>query len=56
MAADGYTRMSDGIDLAYLAMQHAGGLKTQSEVFERFFGDNIPILVLPGGYPLERGT
>ena len=54
MAADGYSRMSDGNRFGVVAMQHAGGAENSVGGLSQAFGDNIPILVLPGGYPLER--
>lgn len=54
MAADGYSRMSDGKRFGVVAMQHAGGAENSVGGLSQAFGDNVPILVLPGGYPLER--
>ena len=54
MAADGYSRMSDGKRFGVVAVQHAGGAENSVGGLSQAFGDNVPILVLPGGYPLER--
>ncbi|MDA1280619.1 MAG: thiamine pyrophosphate-requiring protein [Chloroflexi bacterium] len=54
MAADGYSRMSAGRKFGVVAMQHAAGAENSVGGLSQAFGDNIPILVLPGGYPLER--
>ncbi len=52
MAADGYSRMSGGQKFGVVAMQHAAGAENSMGGLAQAFGDNIPILVLPGGYPL----
>ncbi len=54
MAADGYSRMSNGDRFGVVAMQHAAGAENSVGGLSQAFGDNIPILVLPGGYPLEQ--
>ena len=54
MAADGYSRMNDGRRFGVVAVQHAGGAENSVGGLSQAFGDNVPILVLPGGYPLER--
>jgi thiamine pyrophosphate-dependent acetolactate synthase large subunit-like protein len=54
MAADGYSRMSDGQRFGVVAMQHAAGAENSVGGLSQAYGDNVPILVLPGGYPLER--
>ena len=52
MAADGYSRMNDGQKFGVVAMQHAAGAENSMGGLSQAFGDNVPILVLPGGYPL----
>jgi thiamine pyrophosphate-dependent acetolactate synthase large subunit-like protein len=54
MAADGYSRMSNGDRFGVVAMQHAAGAENSVGGLSQAFGDNVPILVLPGGYPLEQ--
>jgi len=54
MAADGYSRVSDGQRFGVVAMQHAAGAENSMGGLAQAFGDNVPMLVLPGGYPLER--
>lgn len=54
MAADGYSRVSDGQKFGVVAMQHAAGAENSMGGLAQAFGDNVPMLVLPGGYPLER--
>ena len=54
MAADGYSRMSAGRKFGVVAMQHAAGVENSVGGLSQAFSDNVPILVLPGGYPLER--
>ncbi len=54
MAADGYSRMSGGQRFGVVAMQHAAGAENSIGGLSQAFGDNVPILVLPGGYPIEQ--
>ncbi|HJP28668.1 MAG TPA: thiamine pyrophosphate-requiring protein [Dehalococcoidia bacterium] len=54
MAADGYSRMNNGNKFGVVAMQHAAGAENSMGGLSQAFGDNVPILVLPGGYPLEQ--
>ena len=52
MAADGYSRVSDGERFGVVATQNAAGAENAMGGIAQAFGDNVPILVLPGGYPL----
>ncbi|MBH77278.1 MAG: hypothetical protein CL897_03510 [Dehalococcoidia bacterium] len=52
MAADGYSRVSDGTRFGVVATQNAAGAENAMGGIAQAFGDNVPILVLPGGYPL----
>ncbi len=52
MAADAYSRMSDGQRFGVVATQNAAGAENAMGGIAQAFGDNVPILVLPGGYPL----
>jgi thiamine pyrophosphate-dependent acetolactate synthase large subunit-like protein len=54
MAADGFSRMSGGQRFGVVAMQHAAGAENSIGGLSQAFGDNVPILVLPGGYPIEQ--
>lgn len=54
MAADGYSRMKNGQGFGVVAMQHAAGAENSMGGLSQAFGDNVPILVLPGGYPIEQ--
>jgi acetolactate synthase-1/2/3 large subunit len=54
MAADGYSRMNNGNKFGVVAMQHAAGAENSMGGLAQAFGDNVPILVLPGGYPIEQ--
>ena len=54
MAADGYSRMNAGLRFGVVAVQNAAGAENSMGGLAQAFGDNTPILVLPGGYPLER--
>ena len=54
MAADGYSRMSDGKRFGVVATQNAAGAENSMGGLAQAFADNIPILVLPGGYSLTE--
>ena len=54
MAADGYSRVSDGQRFGVVATQNAAGAENAMGGIAQAFGDNVPILVLPGGYPLAE--
>jgi len=53
MAADGYSRVSDGARLGVVAMQSQAGAENSAGGLAQANADNIPILVLPGGNPLS---
>jgi len=53
MAADGYSRVSDGERLGVVAMQSQAGAENSAGGLAQANADNIPILVLPGGNPLN---
>ena len=52
MAADGYSRVSDGARFGVVATQNAAGAENAMGGIAQAYGDNVPILVLPGGYSL----
>jgi acetolactate synthase-1/2/3 large subunit len=54
MAADGFSRMSDGRRFGVVVTQNAGGAENSVGGLAQAFADNIPILVLPGGYALAQ--
>ena len=54
MAADGYSRVSDGERFGVVATQNAAGAENAMGGIAQAFGDNVPILVLPGGYALTE--
>jgi acetolactate synthase-1/2/3 large subunit len=54
MAADGYARSGGGEGFGTVMMQHAAGAENSIGGLSQAFGDNIPMLVLPGGYPLAE--
>jgi thiamine pyrophosphate-dependent acetolactate synthase large subunit-like protein len=54
MAADGFSRMNAGNKFGVVAMQHGPGAENSAGGLSQAFGDNVPILVLPGGYPIEQ--
>ena len=54
MAADGYSRMSDGERFGVVVTQNAAGAENSVGGLSQAFADNIPILHLPGGYPLAE--
>ncbi len=53
MAADGFSRVSDGQKLSVVAMQSQAGAENSAGGLAQANADNIPILVLPGGNPLN---
>lgn len=48
--ADGYSRMSSGRKVGVAAMQHGPGVENAFAGVAQAYGDNSPILVLPGTY------
>ena len=54
MAADGYGRVSDGQRFGVVATQNAAGAENAMGGIAQAFGDNVPVLVLPGGYALAE--
>jgi thiamine pyrophosphate-dependent acetolactate synthase large subunit-like protein len=54
MAADGFARSGGGEGFGTVMMQHAAGAENSMGGLSQAFGDNVPMLVLPGGYPLEQ--
>ena len=54
MAADGYSRMKDGKKFGVVAMQHQAGAENSMGGVAQAFGDNIPMLLLPGGMRLDQ--
>ena len=53
MAADGYARVSDRKNIGVVAMQSQAGAENSAGGLAQANADNIPILVLPGGNPLN---
>ena len=54
MAADGYSRMSDGERFGVVVTQNAAGAENSVGGLSQAFADNVPILHLPGGYALAE--
>ncbi|MXY78454.1 MAG: hypothetical protein F4Y94_01845 [Chloroflexi bacterium] len=54
MAADGYSRMSDGERFGVGGTQKAAGAENWVGGRSLAFADNVPILHLPGGYALAE--
>ena len=54
MAADGYSRVSDGSRFGVVAVQAQAGAENSAGGLAQANADNVPILVLPGGNPLDR--
>ena len=48
--ADGFTRIRNGRSIGVCALQYAGGVENAFAGVAQAFGDNTPILLLPGGY------
>ena len=53
MAADRFSRVSDGKQFGVVAMQSQAGAENSAGGMAQANADNIPILVLPGGNPLN---
>ncbi len=53
MAADGFSRLSDRKRFGVVAMQSQAGAENSVGGLSQAFADNVPILVLPGGNPLD---
>ena len=54
MAADGFSRTSDRQRFGVVAVQSQAGAENALGGIAQAYADNIPILVLPGGVPLDR--
>jgi thiamine pyrophosphate-dependent acetolactate synthase large subunit-like protein len=54
MAADGFSRTSNGERFGVVAMQSQAGAENAMGGLAQAFADNIPILVLPGGVRLNQ--
>jgi thiamine pyrophosphate-dependent acetolactate synthase large subunit-like protein len=49
--ADGFSRVSSGRRVGVFAMQHGPGTENAFGGVAQAYGDSVPIVVLPGGYP-----
>src|SRR5437762_14170679 len=49
--ADAVSRVSSGQRIGVFAMQHGPGTENAFGGVAQAFGDSVPIVVLPGGYP-----
>ncbi len=49
--ADGYTRVSGGRNLCCTTVQHGPGSENAMGALAQCYGDNVPVLHMPGGYP-----
>jgi acetolactate synthase-1/2/3 large subunit len=49
--ADAVSRLSSGEKIGVFAMQHGPGTENSFGGVAQAFGDSVPIVVLPGGYP-----
>ena len=54
MAADGYGRLSDRRNFAVFLMQHQAGAENAMGALNQANADNVPVLYLPGGPPIDR--
>jgi acetolactate synthase-1/2/3 large subunit len=54
MAADGYARVSDRKNIGVVAMQSQAGAENAMGGLAQANADNVPLLVLPGGNPLNQ--
>jgi acetolactate synthase-1/2/3 large subunit len=49
--ADGFSRVSSGKRIGVFAMQHGPGTENAFGGVAQAYGDSVPIIVFPGGYP-----
>src|SRR5207249_11384238 len=49
--ADAISRVTSGDRIGVFAMQHGPGTENSFGGVAQAFGDSVPIVVLPGGYP-----
>ena len=49
--ADGFSRVSSGRRVGVFAMQHGPGTENAFGGVAQAYGDSVPIVVFPGGYP-----
>ncbi len=52
--ADAFSRLNSGERIGVFAMQHGPGTENAFGGVAQAYGDSVPILVLPGGYPRRR--
>ena len=51
--ADGYARVNGGAKFCATTVQHGPGSENAFGAVAQCFADNVPVLHLPGGYPLD---
>ena len=55
--ADGYARVTGGRRLCATTVQYGPGSENALGAIAQCYGDNVPVLHIPGGYPMaEQGT
>ena len=54
--ADAVSRVTSGERIGVFAMQHGPGAENSFGGVAQAFGDSVPIVVLPGGYPRRLST
>ncbi|MFH1489813.1 MAG: thiamine pyrophosphate-binding protein, partial [Pseudomonadota bacterium] len=52
--ADGYSRTTNGKTIGVFAPQAGPGIENAFAGVAQAFSENIPLLVIPGGFPLSR--
>ena len=52
--ADGYARLTNGRKIAAICIQDGPGIENDFGAVAQAYGDNTPILLLPGGYDRDR--
>ena len=52
--ADGYARMTNGQKIAAVCVQDGPGIENAFGAVAQAYGDNTPMLLLPGGYDRDR--
>ncbi len=52
--ADGYARLNNGQKIATVCVQDGPGIENSFGAVAQAYGDNTPMLLLPGGYDRDR--
>src|ERR1700754_1749797 len=52
--ADAMSRVTSGDSMGVFVMQHGPGTENSYGAVAQAYGDSVPVLVMPGGYPRQR--